>query len=166
MSNENEDLLDALAVIIDLDDFDDDKFVYYPEDFREAISVFPSSMSYGQLNCVVPWESLESVLKIICAATRQQATTWSTALSNDECSTIENAVRRLLEEFRSHENSIDEGTTCPSFHKTTAAQGLAYSPEAEDAGRRGRFLQTEGLMFMNACMLRICESIRLGHYDV
>ena len=51
MSNENEDLLDALAVIIDLDGFDDDKFVYFPEDFREAISVFPSSMSYGQLRC-------------------------------------------------------------------------------------------------------------------
>ena len=75
-------------------------------------------------------------------------------------------MRGLLEEFRSHQNSIDEGITCPSFHKTTAAQGLAYSPEAEYAGRRGRVLRTEGLMFLNACMLRICESIRLGHYDV
>lgn len=163
----NEDLLDTLAVSMDLDD--ECKLAYYPSDFKEAIAALPSSMSDRKLDCFLSWKKVESLLKIFRLTERQEveARASKQPLPLSGFGVFEADVKRLLKSFQSHEQSVSEGATWPCFYKTMEAIGYVHGPEDQDRcrvyGKCSQSSQPHALAPFNSALLRICESLRVEY---
>ena len=156
---QNEDLLDALAVGMDLGD--EYKFTYYPNDFDDVMTSLPSSESARNLDWVVAWEDLEVLLKLMRVAIIQRGSKGSVAPQDEECPAVDSEVGRLMGEFRGHKGAIDEGITWPGFYETMERQNIVSSSEVEYADDvKGRPPRRNGVQDLNIFMLNICESVR------
>lgn len=112
--DENEDLLDALAVCMDVGD---EKFAYYPKDFASVMMSLPGSDSRRKLDWMMTWKDLETLIRLLVSI----AGHWYDLNHGVHAAALkgnEQVLDRILSTFRLYGNGSEYGLSWSAFCTT------------------------------------------------